>query len=119
MTSILEKDKFGDSCESGITMRHPRKKQVNKEIEKELFCYLLNQCKKKYSYIFQQTTTYHLFAQRNIKSYMQAFFCGMIFSYTRGENILGISHSKSDINSMVYATQLKIFICPIMSGVIG
>lgn len=106
-TALITKDISSDYFESGMTMRHPRRKTVCKELEEELFQYIFHLAKEKSYYIHQNTTTYHQFAQATARKYMKTKYCGLTFGYTSGENIRNLEHTNSDMNAVIYTTVLR------------
>lgn len=106
-TALITKDISNDYFESGLTMRHPRRKSSSKELERELFNHIMEEFKHKTFFIHQNTTTYHHFAQMNGRNYMHTNFCGLIVSYASGENLYGVDHGREDMNAIVYTTVLN------------
>lgn len=106
-TALITKDPANDYVESGMTMRHPKRKPAARKVEQVLFEHLLAIASKRAAFIHQNTTTYHPFAQRNSRYYMNTIYCGFIYSYASGEKIRGIEHTHTEMSSIVYSTPLN------------
>lgn len=106
-TALIAKDTSCEYYESGMSMRHPRRKPVDKLIEAELFEYIFEFASKKAFFIHQNTTTYHAFAQRYARKFMNTKFCGLIHSYAYGEKIQNIQHSQNSMSAIMYTSILS------------
>ena len=87
-SAILYKDPRGEYVESGMSLRRPKTPALTADAE--VWRRIFADVAPRFSFIHQNSTTWHPLAQRYAQRFMRARASGLILGYAHGERISGL-----------------------------
>lgn len=106
-TSLILKDPEGEFLESGGSFRKHQARGGALMAHAKFWSKLLPSLGERFTFLYQNTTTFHPLAQRYAKRLMHAIPTGIIFNYTWGEKIPALGDFDEVMHALTMLTVLK------------
>ncbi len=105
-TGFLFKDPRGDYVESGMSFRNARAR-MRMTADRLAWQVLLGRLAARVTFVHQNTSTWHVLAQRYAERHMVARPTGFIVDYVAGERLVGIDHPDTPMQALTMTTVLR------------
>lgn len=105
-TAFIFKDPKCNYLEQGMAFKHPDIRFSGKNEQADVFARVMRYFTSRFSFIHQNVTTYHPFAQTFARRYMGAAISGFIANYASNEAIRKMHHSSDPMHAVTMTTTL-------------
>jgi hypothetical protein len=104
-TPVHFKDPRGDYVESGMSFRNPRARV--RLPDAMVWNRLIARMAARFAFMHQNTSTWHVLAQRYAERHLRARPTGFIVDYVAGEKLSGIEHPDGPMQALTMSTVLR------------